>query len=215
VPLAVLVLTAKCNVSQIADVLLKLDLPLERPGPMWSPYFKANDNLVYYNPHEGAADPSALSRWVQPLVATKNVEFQKSFADAAFENLRGEEDLTETSPGGTFASPGGGKSNMHSGINVSTPLYPYQRRALSFLLEREQELALDTTDKAPALWQCNGSGWKNVVTQEIVYVKPKECKGALLADETGLGKTLVREFVHTLFRPLIGLRKLCAFLPPL
>jgi SWI/SNF-related matrix-associated actin-dependent regulator of chromatin subfamily A3 len=85
---------------------------------------------------------------------------------------------------------------------------------LSFLLEREQELVLGTAGKVSSLWQCNGSGWKNVVTQEIVYVKPKECKGALLADDMGLGKTLVREFVHIFFRPLICLRKLCAFLHP-
>lgn len=102
VPLVVLVLTAKGNVSQIADALLKQGLPLERPGSMWTPYFKANDKLIYHNPHEGAADTSALagpSRWVQPPVATKNVEIQRSAADAVFENLRGEEDLPETSPG--------------------------------------------------------------------------------------------------------------------
>ena len=111
VPLAVLVLTAKGNVSQIADALLKQGLPLERPGSMWSPYFRANDRLIYHNPHEGAADTSALagpSRWVQPQVATKNVEIQRSAADAVFENLRGEEDLPETSPGRSQACPDGG-----------------------------------------------------------------------------------------------------------
>jgi hypothetical protein len=59
VPLAVLVLTAKGNVSQIADVLLKQGLPLEQPGSMWSLYFRANDKLIYHNPHEGVADASA------------------------------------------------------------------------------------------------------------------------------------------------------------
>ncbi|KIM24131.1 hypothetical protein M408DRAFT_331903 [Serendipita vermifera MAFF 305830] len=177
VPLAVLVLTAKGNVSQIADALLKQGLQLERPGPMWSPYFRNNDTLIYHNPHEGAVDSSTLagpSRWVQPPMATKNVEIQRSAADAVFENLRGEEDLPETSPG----------------TNISTSLYPHQRKALSFLLEREQELVISATGKATSLWQCNGSGWKNVVTQEVVYTKPSECKGALLADDMGLGKTL-------------------------
>lgn len=100
-PLALLVLTAKGNISQIADVLLKQNLRLERPGSMWSPYFKVNDKLIYHNPHEGI-DTSAVagpSRWVQPPMATKNVEIQRGAADAVFENLRGEEDLPETSPG--------------------------------------------------------------------------------------------------------------------
>jgi SWI/SNF-related matrix-associated actin-dependent regulator of chromatin subfamily A3 len=76
-------------------------------------------------------------------------------------------------------------------VNIATPLYPHQRKALSFLLEREQELAVTAQGKSASLWHCNGSGWKNSVTQEIVYTKPDECKGALLADDMGLGKTLV------------------------
>lgn len=71
---------------------------------------------------------------------------------------------------------------------------------------------IGTTGKASSLWQCNGSSWKNVVTQEIVYVKPKECKGALLADDMGLGKTLVRPILHSAFRSLMSLRKRFAFL---
>ena len=69
---------------------------------MWSSYFKVNDKLIYHNPHEGAAETTSLagpSRWVQPPMATKNVEIQRGAADAVFENLRGEEDLPETAPG--------------------------------------------------------------------------------------------------------------------
>jgi len=102
VPLVALVLTAKGNVSQIADVLLKQGLTLERPGSMWSPYFRVNDKLIYHNPHEGLVDTPALagpSRWSQPPVAARNVEIQRSAADTVFENLRGEEDLPESSPG--------------------------------------------------------------------------------------------------------------------
>lgn len=76
------------------------------------------------------------------------------------------------------------------GENISTPLYPHQRKALSFLLEREQEL-VGPAGKAVSLWQCNGSSWQNSVTSDLVYTKPEECKGALLADDMGLGKTLV------------------------
>jgi SNF2 family DNA or RNA helicase len=81
-------------------------------------------------------------------------------------------------------------STTLTGENISTPLYPHQRKALSFLLEREHEL-IGPAGKAVSLWTCNGSGWQNSVTNDIVYTKPEECKGALLADDMGLGKTLV------------------------
>ncbi|KAG8838251.1 hypothetical protein FRC18_005455 [Serendipita sp. 400] len=176
-PLVVLVFTAKGNVSQVADSFLKSGLILERPSTMWAPVL-TNINIIYHNPHHGQSVPAptlnTAPRYPTPSVATKNVEFQRSAADAVFQRLRSEEDLPETSPG----------------INISTSLYPHQKKALSFLLEREQELVLGANGKATSLWQCNGSGWQNSVTQEIVYSKPEECKGALLADDMGLGKTL-------------------------
>ena len=33
-----------------------------------------------------------------------------------------------------------------------------------------------------------------MITQEIVFTRPRECKGALLADDMGLGKSLVSRF---------------------
>lgn len=175
-PLAVLVFTAKGNVSQVADALFKSGLLLERPSPMWGPVL-SSVNLIYHNPHHGQSLPVAQSapssRWASPAVSAKSVETQRSSADTVFQKLRGEEDLPETSPGD----------------NISTPLYPHQKKALSFLLEREQELVL-AKGKAASLWHCNGSGWQNSVTQEIVFSKPAEPKCALLADDMGLGKTL-------------------------
>lgn len=104
-PMVILVLTAKGNVSQIAELLYKNGLILERPGPMWSHIF-THEGLIYHNPHEGHVPPSASAaagsaRWSQPAVATKSVEVQRETADYVFQNLRGEEDLPETSPGVT------------------------------------------------------------------------------------------------------------------
>ena len=102
VPLAVLVFTAKGNVSQVADSLLRSGLLLERPSPMWGPVL-SNANLIYHNPHHGQslppAQPAPNSRWVSPAVSAKSVETQRNSADTVFQKLRGEEDLPETSPG--------------------------------------------------------------------------------------------------------------------
>jgi hypothetical protein len=104
VPLSVLVFTVKGNVSAIADKLRGHGLILERPGGMWETVFKM-DTVIYHNPHDGlpmlnklSPSPSVSSRWSTP-VATKNVEVQRNAAEAAFETLRGEEDLMETYPG--------------------------------------------------------------------------------------------------------------------
>jgi hypothetical protein len=104
-PIVILVLTAKGNVSQIADMLYKNGMILERPGSMWS-HIYTHEGLIYHNPHEGHVPPSgpsatAPARWSQPAIAAKNVEVQRETADYVFQNLRGEEDLPETSPGVT------------------------------------------------------------------------------------------------------------------
>lgn len=105
VPLSVLVFTVKGNVSAIADKLRQHGLTLERPGTMWEQAFKMSDPIIYHNPHEGlpslskmSPSPAAPSRWSTP-VAAKNVEVQRNAAEAAFQTLRGEEDLIETYPG--------------------------------------------------------------------------------------------------------------------
>lgn len=84
--LVVLVFTAKGNVSQIAEALLKYGLILERPGIMWKNVLNS-DNLIYHNPHEGhaplPATPSAsASRWSSPAISSKSVEVQRGAADA-------------------------------------------------------------------------------------------------------------------------------------
>jgi len=123
--LVVLVFTAKGNVSQIAEALLKYGLILEKPGIMWKTVLNG-DSLIYHNPHEGhaplPATPSA-SRWSSPAVSSKSVEVQRGAADAVFQNLRGEEDLPETSPGKYFPVP--------TNELLSWPRYQYFHSALS------------------------------------------------------------------------------------
>ena len=71
-----------------------------------------------------------------------------------------------------------------SGSEIATRLYPHQKKALTFLLDREREIPV--LDSFSSLWQTrNGTSWFNVVTQKEVNEVPKEAKGAILADDVG------------------------------
>ena len=71
---------------------------------------------------------------------------------------------------------------------IATTLYPHQRKALTFLLAREQEWE-GAGGKKLSLWQertnplSQQTSWVNVVTQAEVFSKPDEAKGAILADD--------------------------------
>lgn len=75
--------------------------------------------------------------------------------------------------------------NNHLGPNVATNLYPHQKKALTFLLEREKE----KTSGPNQLWKVRKDGfgkpiaWKNAVTDKEIHREPIECKGAILADD--------------------------------
>lgn len=74
-----------------------------------------------------------------------------------------------------------------TGVNVATNLYPHQKKALTFLLEREKEK--ETPGGAGWLWQPrkDSSGrvraWYNPVTGKEVTKEPPESKGGILADD--------------------------------
>lgn len=92
-------------------------------------------------------------------------------------------------------------------FDIQTKLYPHQKKALTFLLEREGEISgpkRDRTAKEPqplpsrwgdgsssssSLWQVRKDpagrimSWMHAVTNREVYSEPLECKAALLADD--------------------------------
>lgn len=95
---------------------------------------------------------------------------------------------------------------------IATKLYPHQRKAITFLREREYEKRPPTglskrnfkTPTFASLWEplkplessrkgkssSKPSGWEHRVTKEVIHHKPDECRGAILADDMGLGKSL-------------------------
>ena len=76
--------------------------------------------------------------------------------------------------------------------NVATKLYPHQKRALTFLLDREQERPA-TRNGFSSLWElrlgiddfAGQHVWTHKVTKSQVPERPVESKGAILADDVG------------------------------
>ena len=79
-------------------------------------------------------------------------------------------------------------NSIFLGPEVATKLYPHQKKALTFLLERERERA-GSDGTFSSLWQrrvhsiTQQVSWYHIVTQEEVFDEPQEAKGAILADD--------------------------------
>eukprot|EP00698_Gefionella_okellyi_P006269 TRINITY_DN15654_c0_g1_i1.p1 TRINITY_DN15654_c0_g1~~TRINITY_DN15654_c0_g1_i1.p1 ORF type:complete len:931 (-),score=182.33 TRINITY_DN15654_c0_g1_i1:60-2561(-) len=78
--------------------------------------------------------------------------------------------------------------------SISTPLLPYQLQGLHWLLERENP-SLDGHGADACFWekrpQPNGSVvWYNSATNSAVKDPPVLCKGGILSDDMGMGKSL-------------------------
>ncbi|KAI0322699.1 SNF2 family N-terminal domain-containing protein [Amylostereum chailletii] len=185
-PLEALVYTPKGNIPVVGNYLRRHQLLLDHPRP-------GKCNFPYFNPHNpppggfgqslildnraGYLGPGGSSRWAAQ--SGKSVEVQRSQVDELFKSLRSGDELPESQP-----PP-----------EISTPLYPHQKKALTFLLEREREI-LGPEGKPSSLWQERSAAmsgrisWYHLVTQQEVHDAPTDCRGAILADDMGLGKTI-------------------------
>ncbi|KAI0048333.1 hypothetical protein FA95DRAFT_1517532 [Auriscalpium vulgare] len=183
--LEALVYTPKGNIPVVGNYLRQYGLLLDHPRPQMC-------SAPYCNPHN--PPPGGFSRHLQSArtgysgpggnngrwsTSGKSVEVQRSQVDELFKSLRSGDELDESEP-----PP-----------EVGTKLYPHQKRALTFLLEREREICAKDGGRS-SLWQSRSnpiSGqttWSHLVTQKDVFEEPDESKGAILADDMGLGKTI-------------------------
>jgi hypothetical protein len=130
------------------------------------------------------------SRWPTPAISGKTVEVQRAQVDELFKNLRGGEELEETEPSAYFRSIVlclSNRARSFSAPEIGTLLYPHQKKALTFLLEREQEI--DRGSQSSTLWQClpnpitGQKAWCHLVTQTELFEAPRESRGAILADD--------------------------------
>ncbi|KAF8913027.1 SNF2 family N-terminal domain-containing protein [Gymnopilus junonius] len=187
-PLQMLVYTPKGNIPVVGNYLEQNNLILDDPRPPSE--MQRLTGYHYYNPHEHLKERRRAmllsnsmsiipkrdhSRWTTPAAAGKSVEVQRSQVDELFKTLKDGAGLAETEPG----------------PEIATKLYPHQKKALTFLLERERE-----NPSHSSLWEERYSplrglpAWFHIVTQKEVFEPPKEAKGSILADDMGLGKTI-------------------------
>ncbi|PCH33927.1 hypothetical protein WOLCODRAFT_135395 [Wolfiporia cocos MD-104 SS10] len=195
-PLQLLVYTPKGNIPVVANYLHQSGLLLDHPI-LQSDLHRLTQQY-YFNPHNpppggfarnlsspnsriGYAGPggSNLGRWGSSGVSSKSVEVQRSQVDELFKSLKDGDELQETEP-----SP-----------DIATKLYSHQKKALTFLLEREREL-VGPNGQSSSLWQerynpiSGEQSWYHTITQRESFSRPQEAKGAILADDMGLGKTI-------------------------
>jgi SWI/SNF-related matrix-associated actin-dependent regulator of chromatin subfamily A3 len=184
-PLQLIVYTPKGNIPTIGNYFMAQGLLLDHPTPPFDTRFKTS---YYHNPHNPppgghhrvVMPPNRLnyaSRWNAPSVPGKSVEVQRSQVDQLFKSLKSGATLPETNPSPLIASK----------------LYPHQKKALTFLLQRERELT-DSEGKYPSLWEyrddSDGKRWLHVVTDKEIQEEPQEAKGAILADDVRTGPAL-------------------------
>ncbi|KAL6704240.1 hypothetical protein ACN47E_008408 [Coniothyrium glycines] len=80
--------------------------------------------------------------------------------------------------------------------HIQTELYPHQKQALFFMVDKEQDhTAPEHDDRKDSLWKPhyrdNGrKSYIHIITGEQLPNKPPTSRGGILADEMGLGKTL-------------------------
>ena len=118
----------------------------------------------------------------------KSVEVQRSQVDELFKSMKGGDELPETDPRTSIHAMALQKSKSFCILapELATKLYPHQKKALTFMLERECEIRGVSNS---SLWQERynpASGekfWHNIVTQKEVFEEPTPTKGAILADD--------------------------------
>lgn len=193
-----LVFTPKGNIPHVAQMLHQGSLFLDHPTPANSARL---GDILYSNPHNppaggfrslvGRQNMTSQSRWSSIAVNGKSVEVQRSQVDELFKALRTGDELAETEPSACFPSCFVTFLNQKNlnlpAADIATQLYPHQKRALTFLLEREREITL-LNGGSSTLWQAKRDTqgrvvFYNIVTQRETAILPKDTKCALFADD--------------------------------
>lgn len=192
-PLQLLLFARPFDIPLISDTLDQAGIYLEHPAT-YSPAM--HNGYRYQNPHNPAAGVGGDRRrqLLQGLqggalrAPVKAQDVARQQVEDVFQNLKSGVDLDEEEPAPTIA----------------TKLYPHQKQALSFLLDRERIIDVPATatpndETIVALWKRKLDpynrpvGWMNVVADLEIKgaAAPPQPRGSILADDMGLGKTIV------------------------
>ncbi|KAF5388485.1 hypothetical protein D9757_004583 [Collybiopsis confluens] len=205
-PLQMMVYTPKGNISAVGPFMLQNGLLLDHPTPPYD--LRKYHPFYYFNPHNppvgghnrmSVYPTNNVSRWTNSQVSAKSVEVQRSQIDEVFKSIKGGDQLAETEAGIPFMPTiwctAFNERTSYVGPEIAAKLYPHQKKALTFLLERERE-KMDESGNFSSLWKRHRKPtdgqeyWVHAVTQTENFEEPQEAKGAILADDMGLGKTI-------------------------
>lgn len=144
-------------------------------------------SVEYYNPQQPKNyTPNSLQKRIRPQGSsqltygvTRTQEEMIRETTSMFDQLTKSDNLPE--------------KEANSNI-IKTPLLPHQKQALHFLSQHERANSEIEEDESNfSLWKSKqdkqGQVWYNVITNHTAKTKP-ECRGGILADVMGLGKTL-------------------------
>jgi SNF2 family DNA or RNA helicase len=214
-PIEILIFTTSAQVGRVTNVLLSEGVQIDKPVCYEPLDYPQAPRLVYSRSAlpevHGAGDfrqgPSIFTGgYGGHVLQTKEQteEERKKQVDSVYDSLRSGDDLPEVEPHAV----------------IITKLFPHQKQALSFLLDREQDRSFDVPPageaqeagsengdakgkgRAPqeeetvSLWKAvrkrDGTprAYLNVVTNSESLRRPEVCRGAILADDMGLGKTI-------------------------
>nr|XP_018265349.1 DNA repair protein RAD5 [Kwoniella dejecticola CBS 10117]OBR87507.1 DNA repair protein RAD5 [Kwoniella dejecticola CBS 10117] len=192
VKINVLLFTLPSNVQYIANLLATMSQYLVDPIPPYDPS-RHSEQPRYENAHGGGAFAAQMAAMAQRRAAMASGGYGMVFADKEREKAT-QVEVQRKQVDEVFKSldNGGELEQSDPGPLIKTNLFPHQRRALTFFLQREQD--------SLSLWEGirDEKGkvrtWKNKITGEETRAKkgekPDDSKGAILADDMGLGKTL-------------------------
>ncbi|KAM0756492.1 hypothetical protein T439DRAFT_376672 [Meredithblackwellia eburnea MCA 4105] len=197
-PLHLLLFARPLDVPSISDILAEKSIYLEHPQT-YSPAL--HNGYRYSNPHNPAPGGGVgeaerrrqhLLGQIQYRGPVRAQDVARQQVDQVFQNLKSGLDLDELTPPGRL---------------VSTKLYPHQKQALSFLVDRERLVTFDpetrmdpSEDNIVSLWKMKLDtysrkcvGWMNLVAEMELKgpMPPPQARGSILADDMGLGKTIV------------------------
>nr|XP_019008370.1 DNA repair protein RAD5 [Kwoniella pini CBS 10737]OCF47151.1 DNA repair protein RAD5 [Kwoniella pini CBS 10737] len=215
VKINVLLFTLPSNVQYIANLLATLSQYLVDPIPPYDPS-RHSEQPRYENAHGGGAFAAQMAAMAQRKAAMASGGYGMVFADKERDKAT-QVEVQRKQVDEVFKSldNGGELEQSDPGPLIKTNLFPHQRRALTFFLQREQDsLSLKQAKKnakkvlkkskvdssGESLWEGirdeKGKirSWKNKITGEETRArkgeKPDDSKGTILADDMGLGKTL-------------------------
>lgn len=202
-PLTLLLFCRPQNIAQVSDLLASHHHYLEHPASYNPAHYRGYRYQNPHNPPPGGRGEAERRRVAHnnglgaggsySAKLLKTVDVQRKQVEDVFDNLKSGVDLDECEP--------------HP--MVTTQLYPHQKQALSFLLDREagsdalelpvasgpggRAINKSSEDVIHGLWRQRRDvygrtiGWQNLVSQVEISgeAPPPQTRGAILADDMG------------------------------